>query len=33
MGDVDVASVKNVLAAYEEQAAKLLASAPAAAKA
>jgi len=29
MGDVDVASVKNVLAAYEEQAAKLLAAAPA----
>jgi hypothetical protein len=26
MGDVDVASVKNVLAAYEEQAAKLLAA-------
>ena len=33
MGDVDVASVKNVLAAYEEQAAKILAAAPAAAKA
>ncbi len=33
MGDVDVASVKNVLAAYEEQAARILAAAPAAAKA
>jgi aspartate aminotransferase-like enzyme len=33
MGDVDVASVKNLLAAYEEQAAKILAAAPVAAKA
>lgn len=33
MGDVDLASVKNVLAAYEEQAGKILAAAPAAAKA
>jgi aspartate aminotransferase-like enzyme len=33
MGDIDVASVKNLLASYQEQAAKILASAPAAAKA
>lgn len=33
MGDVDLESVKNVLAAYAEQASKILASAPAAAKA
>jgi aspartate aminotransferase-like enzyme len=33
MGDVDVASVENVLAAYDEAARKILASAPVAAKA
>ncbi len=33
MGDVDVASVKNVLAAYEAEAAKILAASPAGAKA